>query len=109
MFGQLTQDQFQLAGAHPLLKTAMTGLERWILLRQLAPLRTRAQNPQHAIQNRTRVMPRPSTIVGPPCRAQHRLYQFPLFVGQFPAAMHAREWSTPEHNQNATTKARTGL
>jgi hypothetical protein len=32
-----------------------------------------------------------------------------LFVGQFPAAMHARERSTPEHNQNATTKARTGL
>jgi len=109
MFGQFTQDQLQLAGAHPLLKTPMTGLERRVLLRQFAPLRAATQHPQHAVQDRTRVMPRPPTIVGPPRWAQHRLNQTPVFVGQFPTTMHARERSIPEHNQNATTIARAGL
>jgi DNA polymerase-4 len=55
-----------LSAAHPLLESAMAGLERRIFLGQLAPLGSGAQHPEHAIEHSTRVVPRSSPIVGPP-------------------------------------------
>jgi len=60
---QQAQSLFELAGANPLLKPAMAGLERRILLGQLAPLRPRAKNPQNPVQHGPRVVPRPPTVV----------------------------------------------
>jgi hypothetical protein len=67
----------------------MAGLEGRILLRQLTPLRTRAQHPQHTVQYRPRVMPRTTTVIRPPRPAQNRLDDQPLFIGQLPASCHA--------------------
>lgn len=61
---------------------------RLILRWHLGPLRAAAENPQHAVQNRPRVVPRTTTIILTPCRAQDRFHQFPLFVCQFPTACH---------------------
>ena len=47
---QHLQRLLQLAAAHPLLEAAMTGLEGRILLRQLAPLRSGAEHPKHAVE-----------------------------------------------------------
>src|SRR5579875_3556377 len=66
----------------------MAGLERWVLLWKLAPLRSRAQHPQHTVQHRPRIMPRTATVVLPPPRPQHRFYHRPLFFGQLPASCH---------------------
>jgi hypothetical protein len=101
MPGQRAQRLLELAAAHPLLEAAMAGLERRILLRQLAPLRARAQHPKDAVPHSAPIMPGTATIVRPPRRAQHRLHHLPLFVGQFPASTHRSDRSTPEHLQNA--------
>ena len=85
---QQFQRLFQLAAAHPLLEAAMAGLERRILLRQFAPLRTGAQHPQHAVQHRSRIMPRSATIIRSSCPTQYRLDDQPLFIGQLPASSH---------------------
>ena len=69
MPGQQLQSLLQFAAAHPLLKAAVAGLERRILLRQLAPLRPGAEHPEHAVQHGARVMPGTAAIVGPPRRA----------------------------------------
>jgi len=106
---QQLQRLLQLSAAHPLLESAMAGLERRILLRQLAPLRSGAEHPKHAAENGARVMPGPASIVSPPRWTQHRLDHLPLFVSQFPAAMHAADRSTPEHDQNATPNRKNGL
>jgi hypothetical protein len=76
---QKPQRFYQFSASHPLLKSAVTGLEWRIFLRQLAPLRPSAKHPEHPIQHRTRVMPRTTAIIGPPRAAQHRLYHQPLF------------------------------
>lgn len=87
--GQQSQRLLQLPAAHPLLESAMAGLEGRILLRQLAPLRPRTQHPQHTIQHRPCVMPRAATVICSPSPAQHRLDELPLFIGQLPASCHA--------------------
>ena len=66
MLGQSPQGLYQLPVPHPLLKSTMAGLERWILFWQFPPLRSRAQHPQHAMQHGAGVVPRTATLVGPP-------------------------------------------
>jgi hypothetical protein len=86
--GQPLQRLFQLARAHPLLETAMAGLEWRILVRQLTPLRSSTKYPEHAVQHRPRIMPRATTIVRSPSPTQNRLDEQPLFIGQLPASGH---------------------
>jgi len=54
---QQSQRFHQLAVADPLLETTVAGLVWRILLRQLTPLRSGSQDPQHTIQHGTRVVP----------------------------------------------------
>ena len=88
MFGQQAQCFNELALANPLLKTPVAGLVRRILGRHLGPLRTAAENPEHAVQHRPCIVPGTATIVLTPRRTQDRLHHFPLFVCQFPTACH---------------------
>ena len=77
---QQAQRRNELALTNPLLEPSLTGLIRRILRRQLGPLCTTAENPQHTVQNRPRVVPRTAAIILTPRRAQDRPHQFPLFV-----------------------------
>jgi hypothetical protein len=95
--GQPPQRLFQLASTHPLLETAMAGLERRILFRQLAPLRPGSEHPEHAVKNRARIVPRAAAVVSPPRRTQHRFNQFPLFISKLPPSSHRPQRSIPEH------------
>jgi hypothetical protein len=63
MFGQQVQRLNEPALANPLLKPPVAGLVRWILRRHLGPLRTTAQNPEHAIKHRTRLVPGTAAVV----------------------------------------------
>jgi len=95
MPGQQAQHVNQLALADPLLKPAMARLVGRIFLRHLDPLRSAAKNPEHAVEHRTRVVPRTATVVLAPPWAQHRLHQLPLFLCQFPTACHRISAETP--------------
>jgi hypothetical protein len=83
--GQGQQDFFDHARADPVLETPMDGLVRAVSVGQVVPRRTSAQNPQHPVQNRASVTPRPASAIRPhwivrqDCRDE-----FPLFVRQFP-------------------------
>src|SRR5208337_4855821 len=57
MFAQQAKRLNELALANPLLEPPVAGLIRRILRRHLGPLRTTAENTQHAVQNRPRVVP----------------------------------------------------
>jgi len=109
MPSQQLQRLLQPSAAHPLLESTMACLERRIFLRHFSPLRSGAEHPKHAVENSARVMPGPASIISPPRWTQHRLDHLPLFVSQFPSAMHAADRSTPEHSQNATFNSRKGL
>ncbi len=102
MRSQQLQGLLQFAAADPVLEPAMAGLERWIFLGQLTPLCSSPKDPQQTIENRTRILPRPSAIVPATRWPQHRLHHCPLFVVQFPASRHQRVRSCSEHLQNAT-------
>jgi ketosteroid isomerase-like protein len=88
MSRQHLQRLFQLSTADPLLESPVAGLVRRIFLRQLAPLRSRAQHPEHTVQHGAGFMPRTAAVVLPPSRSQHRFHNCPLFVSQFPASCH---------------------
>src|SRR5690348_9612292 len=85
---QLPQCPYQFAASHPLLKSAVAGLEGRIFFRQLTPLRPSTQHPQHTMQDSARVVPRTTAPIGPLPRPQHRFHHFPLFVGQLPTSTH---------------------
>jgi len=102
-FGQDPQSMLQSPAAHPLLKAPVTGLIRWILGRQLPPLRTCAQNPKHAIQHDTRVFWRTTAPITSPLEPQQRLQDLPLLIANFPSPMHRCYGEFPEHLQNAPT------
>jgi len=106
---QQTQRLFELAGADPLLKPAVTGLKWGMLLRQLAPLRSGAEHPKDAVQHGTRVMPRTTAVVLATSRAKHRRHQIPLFFGQLPTSSHRRTQRSSEHLQNATNQSPWGI
>src|SRR5271165_7681609 len=69
---QPLQSLFELSAPHPLLESAVTGLPRRIFLRHLAPLRSGAQNPQHVVEQVTRLLPRTAPVVRTALRSQHR-------------------------------------
>jgi hypothetical protein len=106
---QSPQRLFQFPAPHPLLESAVAGLEGRILFRQLTPLRPGTQHPQHTMQDGARVMPRTTAPIGPAPRPQHRFHHFPLFVGQLPTATHRRIRRSTEHLQSATKAAFTYL
>jgi hypothetical protein len=58
-----------------------------------------AQDPLHTMQHGTCVVPRTTALIGMAHGPQHRLYRFPLFVGQFPTATHRYIRRSPERLQ----------
>jgi hypothetical protein len=56
ILGQQARRLYELALANPLLDSPVAGLRRRILRRRLGPLQTAAENPQHTIQSRPRVV-----------------------------------------------------
>ncbi len=88
LLGQHPQGLLQLPVAHPSLKTAMAGLVRRILPRQLPPLRPGAQNPQHPVQHRAPVLGRTPAPIRPSLKLQQRFQYRPLLVGDFSASSH---------------------
>ena len=69
--GEDFEDTPQHAGTDPLLKAAVAGLIRRIVVRQVSPRCSRSQNPQDAVEHRTVLPPRALSAV---CAA-HRLGQ----------------------------------
>jgi len=102
---QQTQRLFELPGAYPLLKAAMTGLERRILLGQLAPLCPGTEHPKNAIQHGTGLVLRTTAVILATSRTKYRLHQHPLFFGQLPTSSHPHMRKPPEHTQNATNQS----
>ena len=95
---QQRQRLFQLASADPLLEAAMAGLVRRIFLRQFAPLRSRSQHPQHAVQHGTCVVPRTAAVILAPCRAAAPVRPRPTVrhsVPSVPSSTHAEIQSSP--------------
>jgi len=90
MESQPPERLLQLAAAHPLLETAMTGLERRIFLGQLTPLRSGTQHPKHAVEHGSGVAPGLAAQVRSARRPQERLDPLPLFFGQFSSSSHRR-------------------
>ena len=79
------QEPFEPARALPSLKAPMTRLIRRIARRQIVPGRAGAEHPQHAVQHRARVGPRPSATIGSPRGRKLRFEDRPLGVSQVPA------------------------
>jgi hypothetical protein len=104
-----SQRLFQFSAPHPLLESAVAGLEGRIFFGQFTPLRPGAQDPEHTVQDGECVVPRTTTPVGSAPRPQHRLHHFPLLVGQLPTATHRRIRRSAERLQSATKAAFTYL
>jgi len=68
----------------------MAGLIRRIFVWQLAPLRSRAQDPQHPVEHLPSVLPRTSTAIGTALGLQQRLQLRPLPLSHLPASSHPR-------------------
>ena len=64
----------------------MTGLVRRVAKRQVVPGSAGAQNPQHAVEHRARVLPRPAPAIGPPFGTKQRIEHRPLGVGEVHAS-----------------------
>ena len=60
----------------------MTGLIGRITTRQIVPGSASAQNPEDAVQNRARILPRSTSPIVPPFRTKQRFQQRPLGVGE---------------------------
>jgi hypothetical protein len=67
----------------------MARLVRRIFLRQLAPLRPSAQDPQDSIEHGARVLPRTAPTIGAPLGAQGWFDELPLGIAEFPSSSHA--------------------
>jgi len=80
MLGQEAKHFDKPALTNPLLKAAMAGLVGRVLVRHFSPLGATAENPQHAVQHRPRVVPWTASVIRSSRRTQDRLNQFPLFV-----------------------------
>jgi hypothetical protein len=80
MLSQEAKHSDEPALANPLLKAAMASLVGRVLARHLCPLGATAENPQHTVQHRPRVVPWTASVIRSPHGTQDRLNQFPLFV-----------------------------
>lgn len=86
VFRKALQQPIKAAAALPLLKAAMTRLIRRIASRQIGPRCPRAQHPQHAVEDRARIGPRPTAPIRATARPKRRFEDRPLRVGQVHAA-----------------------
>src|SRR5580658_6951294 len=64
----------------------MTSLIGRIASRQIVPGSTGAQNPEHPVPHRTRVLPRPAAPIFPPPGTEQRFQKRPLGVGEVHAS-----------------------
>ncbi len=109
MMRQQAQRFDQATIAHPLLKTAMTGLVRRVLRRKLRPMRARAEYPKNAVQHSTRVPPRTTAFIRASRWLQHRSNKLPLHICQIPASCHPNLRKIPEHPQFRRSQSLTSL
>jgi hypothetical protein len=65
LLGDGQEPLFQHSATHPVLESSMRGLVCAVLRRLILPRRTRAQNPQHAIQCWSPIAPRSTASIGP--------------------------------------------
>jgi len=76
------RDAFQVAIPHPLLEATVAGLVRRVLVRQFAPLRSCAQNPQDFVNHGSRILPRAPATIGSLFRSQNGFDQFLLGIAE---------------------------
>jgi len=83
VLGKNSQDLHQRAFTHPLLESTMASLiRRKLVSRQLRPLRSSSQNPQHAFEDGARVGPGSSTSLAGRLGFNQRLQYLPLHIGK---------------------------
>jgi len=63
VLGERSKDLFESAVADPTLKPTVAGLVRRVAPWQVRPRRTRAKDPEHAIEDVSRIAVRPTTPV----------------------------------------------
>ena len=80
VFGQALEQPIEPAAPLPELKAAMAGLVRRIATRQIRPRGAGAQHPQHAVEHRARIGPRPAAAIGATARPKRRFEDRPLGV-----------------------------
>lgn len=73
-----------------MLKTTMAGLIGRVLVGQIAPRGSGAQNPQHPVEHAARILPGSPSSIGPPFRSKHGLQNRPLGIGEIHASKCAR-------------------
>ena len=88
IFRESLQEPVEPPAALPELKAPMARLIRRIAARQIGPGRPRAQHPEHAVEHRARIGPRPAAPVSAPARTKRRFEYRPLGVSQVHAAMY---------------------
>lgn len=78
---QRVENPLQRPVPAPLLEVAMAGLIRRITVRQVCPLGSGAQDPEHTVPDLAQILPRAATtILAPPVLRQQRRDQLPLGV-----------------------------
>jgi hypothetical protein len=84
VLGESPQNLLQRAVADPALKSPVAGLVRRVAPWQVRPRRTGAKDPQHAIEDVSRIAERPSTpvLVERLFLGKNRLDQSPLLFGE---------------------------
>ena len=88
VFGQALEQPVEAPGPLPQLESAMTGLVRRIVPRQIRPRGAGPENPQHGVHHATRIRPGPAASVRPPLRTKDRFEHGPLLVSE----VHAVEY-----------------
>jgi len=84
VLGERSEDLFQSAVAHPALKPPVAGLVRRVTSRQVLPRSARTQDPEHAIEDVSRIAEGPTTSVLEKrlFLREKRLDQSPLLFGE---------------------------
>ena len=84
VLSERSKDLFDSAVADPALKPTVAGLVRRVAPWQVRPRRTRAKDPEHAIEDVSRIAVRPSTpvLVERLLLREKRLDQSPLLFGE---------------------------
>jgi hypothetical protein len=74
------EQAIEAATALPELKSTVTRLIRRVARGQVGPGRAGAQDPEHAVEHRARIGPRPPAPVGAAARTKRRFEKSPLGV-----------------------------
>ena len=93
ILGEPLQESIETAGSMPLLKPSVAGLVRRVATRQIVPRRPGAEDPEHTVEHRARIGPRPAASVGAHARSERRFEYRPLGVGEVHAPRY--DASTP--------------